>query len=197
MGPALHHIFCRAGPACPAGGCGDYRAAGWGQPALRICQLKVVRNGAGGVEPRPYAYLRDFTTGGQGRPPLRITRSAVNRGVGEIGEALPVAEKASRFRGSAPIGGHNSGWESGGTTVGNRRPLRTVTWGTVQRATARVAPTDVLQGARWGGTMWASSPTDGYMGCGTAGDREGRPYGCVTRGALGREAVRGGPDYSQ
>ena len=46
------------------------------------------------------------------------------RAVGEIGEALPVAEEASRFRGSAPIGGHDSGRESVGTTVGNRRPLR-------------------------------------------------------------------------
>ena len=45
------------------------------------------------------------------------------RGVGEIGEAPPVAEEASRFRGSAPIGGHDSGRESAGTTVGNRRPL--------------------------------------------------------------------------
>ena len=46
------------------------------------------------------------------------------RAVGEIGEALPVAEEASRFRGSAPIGGHDSDRESVGTTVGNRRPLR-------------------------------------------------------------------------
>ena len=46
------------------------------------------------------------------------------RGVGEIGEAPPVAEEASRFRGSAPIGGHDSGRESVGATVGNRRPLR-------------------------------------------------------------------------
>ena len=46
------------------------------------------------------------------------------RAVGEIGEALPVAEEASRFRGSAPIGGHDSDRKSVGTTVGNRRPLR-------------------------------------------------------------------------
>ena len=46
------------------------------------------------------------------------------RAVGEIGEALPVADEASRFRGSAPIGGHDSDRESVGTTVGNRRPLR-------------------------------------------------------------------------
>ena len=46
------------------------------------------------------------------------------RGVGEIGEAPPVAGEASRFRGSAPIGGHDSGRESAGATVGNRRLLR-------------------------------------------------------------------------
>lgn len=48
------------------------------------------------------------------------------RAVGEIGEALPVTDEASQFRGSAPIGGHDSDRESVGTTVGNRRPLRTV-----------------------------------------------------------------------
>ena len=58
------------------------------------------------------------------RPLRRVTRGAAKRGVGEIGEAPPVAEEASRFRGSAPIGGHNSGRQSVGTTVGNRRPLR-------------------------------------------------------------------------
>ena len=65
-------MSCRAGPVCPAGGCG--------------------------------------------KNPVRA--------VGEIGEALPVADEASRFRGSAPIGGHDSDRESVGTTVGNRRPLR-------------------------------------------------------------------------
>ena len=55
-----------------------------------------------------------------------MTRLEVRRmrGVGEIGEAPPVAGEANRFRGSAPIGGHDSGRESAGTTVGNRRPLR-------------------------------------------------------------------------
>ena len=53
-----------------------------------------------------------------------VTRGAAKRAVGEIGEALPVEEEARRFRGSAPIGGHDSGRESVGTTVGNRRPLR-------------------------------------------------------------------------
>ena len=54
-----------------------------------------------------------------------MTRLEVRRmrGVGEIGEAPPVAGEANRFRGSAPIGGHDSGRESAGTTVGNRRLL--------------------------------------------------------------------------
>ena len=41
---------------------------------------------------------------------------------GEIGEAPPVADEASRFRGSAPIGGHDSARQSVGTTVGKRAP---------------------------------------------------------------------------
>ena len=46
---------------------------------------------------------------------------------GEIGEAPPVADEASRFRGSAPIGGHDSARQSAGTTVGKRAPpLRTI-----------------------------------------------------------------------
>ena len=44
------------------------------------------------------------------------------RGAGdeEIGEAPPVAEKASRFRGSDPIGGPKRGRESADTTVSSR-----------------------------------------------------------------------------
>ena len=36
-----------------------------------------------------------------------------------------------------------------------------------------------LQGMRYkpGGRTEASAPTDGYNGCGKAGDRKGRPYG--------------------
>ena len=41
---------------------------------------------------------------------------------GEIGEAPPVADAARRFRGSAPIGGRDSGRQSVGTTVGKRTP---------------------------------------------------------------------------
>ena len=39
-------------------------------------------------------------------------------------QAPPVADEARRFRGSAPIGGHDGGRESAGTTVGSCRPLR-------------------------------------------------------------------------
>ena len=58
-----------------------------------------------------------------------VIRGTAKRAVGEIGEALPVAEEARRFRGSAPIGGHDSGRESVSTTVGKRTPpLRSVAW---------------------------------------------------------------------
>ena len=67
-------------------------------------------------------------------PTEGVTRGTAKRVVGEIGEALPVAEEARRFRGSAPIGGHDSGRESVGTTVGNRRPLRSVARSVVGRA---------------------------------------------------------------
>ena len=69
------------------------------------------------------------------------------RAVEEIGEALPVADEASRFRGSAPIGGHDSDRESVGTTVGNRRPLRKRCKRCGGQATTRVAPT---VGIIWG-----------------------------------------------
>ena len=66
------------------------------------------------------------------RPYGSVSCGALGRGSappagGEIGEAPPVADAASRFRGSAPIGGHDSGRESVGTTVGKRTPpLRTI-----------------------------------------------------------------------
>ena len=111
----------------------------WVPPYREICKTCV---GAAAL-PRP-SDMRRLSFGRGRTPPLRITWSAARveratarvaptqglgrggqrRGVGEIGEAPPVAEEASRFRGSAPIGGHDSGRESVGTTVGNRRPLR-------------------------------------------------------------------------
>ena len=44
------------------------------------------------------------------------------------------------------------------------RPLRKRNKRCNGRATARVAPTDALQGVRYGGPMWASAPTDGFFG---------------------------------
>ena len=61
---------------------------------------------------RPYGRLQGMRRGGALPLPAG----------GEIGEAPPVADAASRFRGSAPIGGHDSGRESVGTTVGKRTP---------------------------------------------------------------------------
>ena len=90
--------------------------------------------------------------GDVGIAPYGICKECL-RAVGEIGEALPVAEEASRFRGSAPIGGHDSDRKSVGTTVGNRRPLRKRYKGCNGRATARVAPTEGYKRARYGGPM--------------------------------------------
>ena len=39
MGPALHHIFCRAGPACPAGGV--QRLSDGGLGAARPTHLSI------------------------------------------------------------------------------------------------------------------------------------------------------------
>ena len=66
---------------------------------------------------------------------------------GEIGEAPPVADEASRFRGSAPIGGHDSDRESVGTTVDKSPPpLRTI-----REPTVVLAKTVSLRGqfANW------------------------------------------------
>ena len=146
--------------------------------------------------------------------PCRGCGKNSGRAVGEIGEALPVAEEASRFRGRAPIGGHDSDRKSVGTTVGNRRPLRKRNKRCNGRATARVAPTKGLQEA------WEKNPPvtasacqpplgKGVEGTGDAdchgqcahwlrndtfsrsavqaraGGVEPRPYGGVTRSAMG------------
>ena len=78
----------------------------------------------------------------------RVRYKGRGRTGGEIGEAPPVADAARRFRGSAPIGGRDSGRESVGTTVGNHRPLRKRYKGCNGRATARVAPTEGYKGCR-------------------------------------------------
>ena len=105
--------------------------------ARRFAMTRVfggaVRVGGGVRAPRP-------TEGGK--------EVRCRRVVGEIGEAPPVAEEASRFRGSAPIGGHDSGRESVGTTVGNRRPLRRAGECGVCRAAAHMGA--ALQGVTGG-----------------------------------------------
>ena len=153
-----------------------------------------VRIATGAVRPRNDRVFTGSTgkcsAGGQGRPPLRITRSAVNRGVGEIGEALPVAEEASRFRGSAPIGGHNSGRQSVGTTVGKRTPPLRTAKKSLHQADRVVRPYKVMP-CRAGPMCPAVPPyplqkarhceTSANAGRGNPsslppGDRKGRPY---------------------
>ena len=72
----------------------------------------AVQARAGDRKGRPYGSMQGMRRGGALPLPAG----------GEIGEAPPVADAASRFRGSAPIGGHDSGRESVGTTVGKRTP---------------------------------------------------------------------------
>ena len=91
-----------------------------------------------------------FRRRGEGSPPYAWVEGAVcgrRRGVGEIGEAPPAADEASRFRGSAPIGGHDSGRESAGTTVGNRRPLHGG-WGWCVRVLRIATPVTSVTGSQ-------------------------------------------------
>ena len=82
---------------------------------------------------------------------------------GEIGEAPPVADEASRFRGSAPIGGHDSARESVGTTVGKRAPpLRTTRYAFVG-ADAYIGPTYRTPcNASVGATLAVARPTQAF-----------------------------------
>ena len=113
---------------------------------------------------------------GRGRtPPLRIFERFYN---GRTGASAPTDNKKcceSGRRGnrrSAASGGKSElisrkcpdwrpqqwpgiGWHDGGQPPPPTGGAR----GAVGRATARVAPTDVLQGARWGGPMPTSAPT--------------------------------------
>ena len=71
----------------------------------------------------------------------------------------------------------------GGAGRCRHRPLRKRNKRCSGRATARVAPTEALQVVRWGGPMWASSPTE----CLPIEFRRGRcPHrpASVTRGAV-------------
>ena len=102
-------------------------------------------------------------------------RGKAGRAVREIGEALPVADEASRFRGSAPIGGHDSGRESVGTTVGNRRPLRRVTRSAMGRRAG-----------------YNPAPTEGYKRCGAERNPSVTASPCqppLGKGARGRIAT--------
>ena len=136
----IHEIFIPRSAAtwqsvplmwCCAGGYGlPHQCAHW-FAMTRIFE-DAVRDGGGVWSPRP--------TESEGARCRRV--------VGEIGEAPPVAEEASRFRGSAPIGDHDSGRESVGTMVGNRRPLRRAGECGVCRAAAHMGA--ALQGVTGG-----------------------------------------------
>jgi len=109
---------------------------------------------------------------------------------GEIGEAPPVADEASRFRGSAPIGGYDSARQSVGTTVGKRAPPLRTTRNAPSRADRVVRPYKIMP-CRAGPMCPAVPPyplqkarhceTSAHIGRGNPsslppGDRKGRPY---------------------
>ena len=118
------------------------------------------------------------TSGASGTPPptqvFRNFRRGDPRGRPQAGKsAPPVADEASRFRGSAPIGGHDSARESVGTTVGKRTPpLRTTNNASVG-ADAYIGPPYALlvmchceASAHTGcGNPFSSSLVQGYYGC--------------------------------
>ncbi len=77
-----------------------------GRPYGRIIASALRRDDVGIV---PYGCVARSAVG---RDDVGSESSAASgRRSGEIGEAPPVADAASRFRGSAPIGGHDSGLE--------------------------------------------------------------------------------------
>ena len=80
---------------------------------------------------------------------LRIATASVRTGLAMTGFLQEVQYGiGGRTEASGPTEGYK-GCDGAGRC--GHRPLRTVTWGAAQRATARVAPTDVLQGVRWDG----------------------------------------------
>ena len=84
---------------------------------------------------------------------------------GEIAEAPPVADEARRFRGSAPVGGHDNACQPAGTTVGRESPKRrspcialSVTFGdSSPRGRAKSVGPAALSGPRYQGVILAVS----------------------------------------
>ncbi len=129
----------------------------------------------------------------------RVRYKGRGRTGGEIGEAPPVADAARRFRGSAPIGGRDSGRESVGTTVGKRTPPLRKGYkrcGEVKNPPVTASPRQPPLGKGAKGT----GDADCHSRCAhrlrndtfsrsavqaRAGGVEPRPYGSVTRGAMG------------
>ena len=65
--------FCRAGPACPAGGAMQGRSAGGGHPALRTVTRTLVEWGVGDAAPYGGVAGSACVERGRGRtPPLRV-----------------------------------------------------------------------------------------------------------------------------
>ena len=112
-------------PACTAPSCYAFVGVGvlddpLSRTALHANPLSLRTSAHAGVaiRPPPRTAPHALRRGGVlPRPPIRC---GIGKTGGEIAEVPPVADEARRFRGSAPIGGHDSGRESAGTTVGKR-----------------------------------------------------------------------------
>ena len=127
------------------------------------------------------------SAGGQRRPPLRKRYMGCGRRA-DVGSELSAASgrssevsewPRSKFPASAVRQRRNFGHRN--RIIGPYGEYK----GCNGRATARVAPTKGLHGVRYkiGGRTGASAPT-GVQGVQWAGDRKGRPYGRVARGAV-------------
>ena len=111
-----------------------------------------------------------------------FTRSAgQNRVGGEIGEAPPAADDASRFRGSAPIGGCGSGRESAGTTGGQESPAPTHNMWAFAAGDRKGRPYGGTRGAGWRADV-GIGPYGAQQRGGGAGRRGRRPLRSAARG---------------
>ena len=99
--------------------------------------------------------------GGQRRPPLRMTRKFVQaRERADVGSELSAASGRSSEVSEWPRSKFPASAVRQRRNFGHRNRV--------------IVPYGGLQEVRWGGTMWASSPTEGYKRYGKTGRRGNR-----------------------
>ena len=142
------------------------------------------------------------TAGGQRRPSLRrVARNAVRRadvGIGSYGglkgvqQNGPSGKSAKRRQWRKKRADFEEVPRLAATTVAGNRlarrwataaPYGRIIGGVVGRADVGIGPYGGLQGVQQNGPSGTPAPTGGLQEVCGAGDREGRPYGGVARGA--------------